>query len=716
MYPLTDFDDPVAGDYYQMPRKKDRTIIKDPFWGNVAGKKELIITIATPIHEPGTNRILGVIGVNINVKAIQDLAQKRRPFGNGLNAIFTNSGVTISHFDPSRLGGNIMETERDMAGVYLEGLTKAIKDGEPFHFTNFIAAANAEFNVLSSPIRIGETSWGQCIAIPTKTVMTSVDRMQFMTVFIVLVVLILVIPVAILLSRTLSRPIIRVANTLKDISEGEGDLTKTISIHSKDEIGLLAHYFNETLDNIRELISVIKYKVNALTNTGYELSVNMTKTTHAVNDISTNFEGVKNLEEKQESSSMEVNKALDKIKSNLDHQNNLINEQSDSVNTSSSAIEEMIANIHSVTQTLIENNKNVVTLADASEHGRSSVQAVVQEIQEIARDSEGLLEINSVMNNIASQTNLLSMNAAIEAAHAGEAGRGFAVVADEIRKLAESSGQQSKTTADMLKKIKTSIDNITKSSEEVLSRFGAIDTGVKTVSQHGLNIRNAMEEQEIGGKQILEAIARLKEITISVHRGSEKISESGSDLSRETNEFIKISSEALKGMNEIVDGALKEIQAAVTLVTEMSMENTQNFDALKVETEKFKVSTGEEKLKILMVDDDNTFLEMTKAYLQEKYDVVTSNSCTAALKLLYQGLSPSFVLLDLMMPDVDGWDTYDRMRALSNYNHVPIAIFTSSDDPKDKRRAQEMGAADFIRKPCKKSELLERIGKIIGKA
>ena len=183
---------------------------------------------------------------------------------------------------------------------------------------------------------------------------------------------------------------------------------------------------------------------------------------------------------------------------------------------------------------------------------------------------------------------------------------------------------------------------------------------------------------------------------------------------RETDDFIKLSNDAISGMNEIVNGALKEIKEAVGHVTEMSAENNRNFEGLKHETEKFKVTTGKEKKTVLVVDDDASQLEMTRTFLEENYEVTTTNSCEKALKLLYQGYDPNFILLDLMMPDVDGWQTYNRMKELSKLHHVPIAIFTSSDDPSDKIRAEKMGAADFIKKPCKKSDLLERIGKLIG--
>jgi CheY-like chemotaxis protein len=265
----------------------------------------------------------------------------------------------------------------------------------------------------------------------------------------------------------------------------------------------------------------------------------------------------------------------------------------------------------------------------------------------------------------------------------------------------------------MLKKIKASIDNITKSSNEVLSRFDAIDTSVKTVSQHEENIRSSMEEQEVGGRQILDSIGRLKEINSSVKKGSAGMLESSDLLIRQTKDFIDISNSTVGGMNEIVNGAMKEIKTAVVLVDEMSSENSRNFDELKVESERFKVETGNEKKKIIVIDDDEPILTMAKGMLENDYEVITVKSGKEALGLFFRGLVPDLALLDLNMPDIDGWDTYKRIRDINKLHHVPVAIFTSSDDPEDKARAEEMGAVDFIMKPIKKTELQERVGKIL---
>ncbi|MDR2901135.1 MAG: methyl-accepting chemotaxis protein, partial [Treponema sp.] len=246
------------------------------------------------------------------------------------------------------------------------------------------------------------------------------------------------------------------------------------------------------------------------------------------------------------------------------------------------------ANIQSVTQTLTKNAENVKKLTDASEVGRTGLQEVAADIQEIERESKGLLEINVVMENIASQTNLLSMNAAIEAAHAGEAGKGFAVVADEIRKLAENSSEQSKVISTVLKKMAESINKIAGSTDNVLKNFEMIDKSVKVVAEQEANIQNAMEEQNEGSKQILDAVSEMNEITQQVKAGSLEMLEGSKEVIEESKNLERVTQEISGGMNEMAAGS-DQINIAVHQVNEISGKNKETIDLLMKEVSRFKV-------------------------------------------------------------------------------------------------------------------------------
>ncbi|MDR2499570.1 MAG: methyl-accepting chemotaxis protein [Treponema sp.] len=583
-------------------------IVTDPVWrrikrgaGDVPAEDVPVVTIIYPILDRrGGGRLLGIVGMNYIslIQSYVDEISRALYDGAGVAGVYTNSGVIIGHFDRSRVKSRIQENqkEQDLLGAeQLARVVSAIKNGgidggNPLTVTRYSSTLQTDMYNVYYPIQISGVSTPWCIVtgIPMSVVTQTVRSLMIFTGVFALAAIIAAAAVAFLVTAGVVKPVISVTLALKDISEGEGDLTRSIKIQAKDEIGDLARYFNLTLEKIRNLVITIKEHSLTLLDIGNDLASSMAETAAAVNQITANVQSIKGRVINQSASVTETKATMEQITVNIDRLNSQVERQTASVSQSSSAIEEMLANIQSVTNTLIKNGANVQELSEASESGRSGLQEVAADIREIARESEGLLEINAVMENIASQTNLLSMNAAIEAAHAGEAGKGFAVVADEIRKLAESSGEQSKTISMVLKRIKESIDKITKSTDTVLNRFEAIDTDVRTVADQETNIRNAMEEQSVGSKQILEALGQLNDITFRVKGGSEEMLEGSKEVIHESKNLELVSQEISNGMNEMSVGA-DQINVAVHAVNTLSNKNRDHIDILVKEVSRFKV-------------------------------------------------------------------------------------------------------------------------------
>jgi methyl-accepting chemotaxis protein len=559
-------------------------VISEPYVSELAGKQIFATRLCYPIITAGG--IVGRVGIMVDLTSSSDLIGQIQPYGTGRAVLYSTNGTIAAHYDPKRVGQKINDPDSVsiLGQQAVNDTLETLKSGVPNSGQNHGRIFE------SYPFYVGDakTAWTILSSVPEAAVFAAVNQLTRITIIIAAIAAVVMVVIIFFVSVGITKPIVNVALTLKDISEGEGDLTKSITLKSKDEIGDLARYFNATLEKIRKLVVTIKNQAVALFDIGNELASNMTETAAAINEITANIQSIKSRVINQSASVTETNATMEQITINIDKLNGHIESQTSSVSQSSSAIEEMLANIQSVTQTLVRNADNVKDLSEASEIGRSGLQEVATDIQEIARESEGLLEINAVMENIASQTNLLSMNAALEAAHAGEAGKGFAVVADEIRKLAESSGEQSKTISTVLKKIKDSIDKITRSTDAVLNKFEAIDMGVKTVSDQEENIRNAMEEQSTGSQQILEAIGKLNDITQMVKGGALEMLEGSREVIQESKNLELVTQEITNGMNEMATGA-DQINVAVNRVNSISGENKENIEVLVQEVAKFKI-------------------------------------------------------------------------------------------------------------------------------
>jgi methyl-accepting chemotaxis protein len=545
-----------------------------------------VIILAAPIKDQ-FNNVVSVLLIRLDGAWLSELTDSMGYGDNGYAYIINGRGVLIAHSNREFVleQRNFMEEGKtDPEYALLSAMFQRMVSGETgFDEYNFMGT---ERFFAFTPIP--ETTWSIAVGAYRANVFRKVSVMRNMIFILSFVFIVAAMLLTVFFSTTITRPILNVVGMLKNISEGEGDLTKKIVVKTKDEIGDMANYFNLTFTKISNLVVLVKKQSEMLQNVGVNLSSNMTETAAAINEISANIQSVKNQTLNQAASVAETSATMEEITKGIERLNTLIEEQSSNVTESSSAIEEMMASIGSVTQTLIKNDDNIRNLTDSSELGKSGLDKIAQDILGIAKESEGLLEISQVIQNIASQTNLLSMNAAIEAAHAGESGKGFAVVADEIRKLAETSGEQAKTVSTVLNRMKDSIEGITRSTEEVLVRFDTIHKEVKTVADQEGGIRRAMEEQAEGSKQVLEAISILHNITQNVQASSQEMLTGSRQVMEEAMSMNSITQEITNGVGEMATGA-EQVNTAVNEVNELSERNKESIENLIREVGKFKV-------------------------------------------------------------------------------------------------------------------------------
>lgn len=453
-----------------------------------------------------------------------------------------------------------------------------------------LKSVSPQWNKVESPITYNDNTVGHLEIYYSTEVLGILIRDLILQGLIVFIGLNLVVSMVLyfVLKMAVITPLAKMGQILKEISTGEGDLTKRLDNSSKDEVGQLSGYFNDFVSSLGSLIGSVITSTNSALNNSTSLSSATTETSASLEQIRANIEF---MQKKTNTLDEEINKSFEMVKvlqSSVSNVGDQIQTQSQEINQSSSAIEEMSASIDNVARTAEGKVKTVHELQDIAVSGEKVMEQTISIIKKVTASTNLIMEMLKVINQIASQTNLLAMNAAIEAAHAGEAGQGFAVVADEIRKLAESSGNNAKSISVSLKEI---LGHIKVSEESALKSgkyFKDIVGQVEEVATSMVEIKTAMSELSDGSKQIIDSLSTLVNTTSKVTAASVEMESQSEALGASLNQVADISKDTRTGMQEITLG-VTEINRAVSEISYAGTENEQNVASIKALTNKFKV-------------------------------------------------------------------------------------------------------------------------------
>ena len=547
----------------------------------------LFIAFSLPVYDSNKN-LIGVLGADVDGHWISEQIKDIVIGKTGYCYIINSDGTVIAHKDTSivdNFGNSQQRAQKDPQFNSLATFEKQALQNSEAAIGSY--TYNGIFNIAAHAL-IKTTGWTVIIKAPYHEFMGAVNTLRQSLYAIGIAILGVTFIIVYFVARAMVKPIQNAVVALRDIAQGEGDLTVRLPVQGNDEITDMAGYFNETIKKIGTSIQTVGANSHTMEEVGNELASNMTETASAVHEISANIEGVKQQTLTQAASVTETAATIEEIVRTIKQLSNSIETQAASVAQSSSSVEEMVANIASIGQTLGKTDDVIRNLTTATGDGKATLVTSNTVTQKIAEESGSLMEASSVIQHIASQTNLLAMNAAIEAAHAGEAGKGFAVVADEIRKLAEDSAMQGKTITATLKTLSGEIETLSASSKTVEEKFNAIFTLAEQVKAMSDQLTESMREQENGSKEVLSAIKNINMVTVEVQAGSEEMLKGGEGVAQEMRKLDDLTRIITDSMNEMAAGAV-EINNAVQEVREITQKNKQSIESLAEEVGKFKV-------------------------------------------------------------------------------------------------------------------------------